>query len=62
LGAGVIGGPETVQRELKQFLRETQADELIFTSDLYDFPMRLRSFEIAAEAMKALAASQMQPA
>ena len=62
LGAGVIGGPETVQRELKQFLRETQADELIFTSDLYDFPMRLRSFEIAAEAMKGLAASQMQPA
>ncbi len=52
LGAAVIGGPETVQQKLTQFLRETGADELIFTSDLYDYSLRLRSFEIAADAMK----------
>ena len=54
LSAAVIGGPETVRRKLAQFLRETKADELIFTSDLYDHTLRLRSFESAAEAMSML--------
>jgi luciferase family oxidoreductase group 1 len=52
LSVGIIGGPETVRRKLDALLRETQADELIFTSDLYDHADRLRSFEIAAEAMR----------
>jgi luciferase family oxidoreductase group 1 len=51
LGAAVIGGPETVQQGLRSLLQQTGADELIFTSDLYDHALRLRSFEIAAEAM-----------
>jgi luciferase family oxidoreductase group 1 len=54
LAVAAIGGPETVQQKLGQLLRETEADELIFTSDLYDHSLRLRSFEIAAEAMKKL--------
>ena len=54
LSAAVIGGPGTVRRKLADFLQVTKADELIFTSDLYDFPKRLRSFEIAADAMKSL--------
>ena len=54
LGAAVMGGPDTVRHKLARFLEETGADELIFTSDLYNFPLRLRSFEIAAEAMKSL--------
>ena len=57
LSAAVIGGPETVQQKLSDLLRQTGADELIFTSDLYDHALRLRSFEIAAEAMKAPALS-----
>jgi luciferase family oxidoreductase group 1 len=52
LTVAVVGGPETVQRKLRQLLQETGADELIFTSDLYDHGLRLRSFEIAAEAMQ----------
>jgi luciferase family oxidoreductase group 1 len=60
LGAAVIGGPETVQHKLAQFLRPTGADELIFTSDLYDHSLRLRSFEIAADAMKKLGMPQVQ--
>jgi alkanesulfonate monooxygenase SsuD/methylene tetrahydromethanopterin reductase-like flavin-dependent oxidoreductase (luciferase family) len=47
-----IGSPETVRRKLAEFLRETQADELMFTSDVYDHAHRLRSFEIAASAMR----------
>jgi luciferase family oxidoreductase group 1 len=54
LAAAVIGGPETVRRKLARFLRETKADELIFTSDLYDHTLRLRSLQIAAEAMNTL--------
>jgi luciferase family oxidoreductase group 1 len=54
MSVAVIGGPETVQSRLEQLLRETKADELIFTSDLYDHAQRLRSFEIASDAMKRL--------
>jgi luciferase family oxidoreductase group 1 len=54
LSVAAIGCPETVQRNLAQLLRETKADELIFTSDLYDHALRLKSFEIAANAIKML--------
>lgn len=53
LTAAVIGGPETVRAKLHRFVERTGVDEVIFTSDLYDHRLRLRSFEIAAEAMKA---------
>jgi luciferase family oxidoreductase group 1 len=55
LSVAVVGGPETVHRKLTRLIEETAADELIFTSDLYDHSLRLRSFELAAEAMKKLA-------
>ena len=51
MAIAVIGGPETVRQKIGRILRETGADELIFTSDLYDHALRLRSFEIAAETM-----------
>jgi alkanesulfonate monooxygenase SsuD/methylene tetrahydromethanopterin reductase-like flavin-dependent oxidoreductase (luciferase family) len=54
LSVAVIGGPETIQRKLAQLLDQTKADELIFTSDLYDHARRLQSFEIAANAIKIL--------
>jgi luciferase family oxidoreductase group 1 len=58
LSAAAIGGPRTVQQRLAELLGETEADELMFTSDLYDHALRLRSFEIAADAMKQVAAGQ----
>lgn len=58
LSVAVVGGPETVQRKLIDLLRQTAADELIFTSDLYDYSLRLRSFQIAADAMNSLALSR----
>jgi luciferase family oxidoreductase group 1 len=54
LSAAAIGGPRTVRDRLRAFVRETGVDELIFTSDLYDHRLRLRSFEIAAEVIKAV--------
>ena len=54
LSAAAIGGPDTVRGRLARFLDATKVDELIFTSDIYDHVKRLRSFEIAAEAMKSI--------
>jgi luciferase family oxidoreductase group 1 len=51
MALAVIGGPESVRRKLARILQDTGADELIFVSDLYDHARRLRSFELAAEAM-----------
>jgi luciferase family oxidoreductase group 1 len=56
MAVAVVGGPETVRGGLERLLRQTGADELIFVSDLYEHARRLRSFEIAAEAMKGLGA------
>ena len=47
----VIGGPETVRQQLDAFLRRTGVDELMFVSDVYEHALRLRSFELAAEAI-----------
>ena len=48
LGLAVIGGPEKVRARLEVLLEQTQADELIFTCDVYESADRLRSFEILA--------------
>ena len=56
LRVAIVGSPETIQQKLAVFLAETQADELIFTSDIYDHSARLRSFEIAASVMRTVAA------
>jgi luciferase family oxidoreductase group 1 len=56
LTLAVVGSLKTVQEGLQRLLLETAADELIFVSELYSHSRRLRSFEIAAEAMRRLAA------
>ena len=52
LGMAAIGSPDSVKKRLDQILQETQADELIFTSDFYDMNDRLRSLEIVAQVFK----------
>lgn len=53
LKIAIVGGPETVGRKISEFVRETEADELIMTSDIYDHKARLQSFEIAASVIQA---------
>jgi|SRR5450756_151726 len=48
LGAAVVGGPATVERKLREFLLQTNADELILHTDCYRIEDRLRSYEIVA--------------
>jgi luciferase family oxidoreductase group 1 len=47
-GMAVIGGPEKIRARLEVLLDQTQADELIFTCDLYDNDDRLRALSILA--------------
>ena len=48
----VIGSVDTVRAWLKATIAETQADELMIVSDIYDHAARLRSYELIAEAMR----------
>lgn len=51
LKSTIIGNPEEVKEKLKAFAEETDADELIINSTIYDHKARLRSYEIVAEVM-----------
>lgn len=48
----IVGNPETVKQNLKNFLDETQADEIIINSQIFHHEDRLRSYEIIAQMMK----------
>jgi luciferase family oxidoreductase group 1 len=56
LAYAAVGGPDTVGRQLRAFLDKTHADELMMTGQIYDHAARLRSFEIAAELRRSMAA------
>ncbi|UZD95546.1 LLM class flavin-dependent oxidoreductase [Pseudomonas corrugata] len=52
LGLAMVGGPQKIRARLEVLIEQTQADELIFTSDLYEHADRLRSYELLAQVMK----------
>lgn len=52
LGAAIFGGPDTVKTSLMELLEQTQADEIMLTTDCYAFSDRLRSCEIVAELFR----------
>ena len=52
LGLAVVGGPAKVRAKLEVLQEQTQADELIFTCDLYEHADRLRSYELLAQVMQ----------
>ena len=56
LECSAVGSPSTVQRWLSAFLARTEADELIVASQIFDHAARLRSYEIAAAALRGLEA------
>jgi alkanesulfonate monooxygenase SsuD/methylene tetrahydromethanopterin reductase-like flavin-dependent oxidoreductase (luciferase family) len=45
----VSGSPETVRKALEAFIAQTEADEIMVSSHIYDHTARLRSFDIVAE-------------
>ncbi|ROO39623.1 MULTISPECIES: LLM class flavin-dependent oxidoreductase [unclassified Pseudomonas] len=52
LGLAMVGGPQKIRARLEVLIEQTQADELIFTSDLYEHADRLHSYEVLAQVMK----------
>ncbi|KQL32416.1 MULTISPECIES: LLM class flavin-dependent oxidoreductase [Bacillaceae] len=56
LKSTIIGNPDEVKEKLQAFLDETDADEMIINTTIYDPKARLRSYEIVAEVtgMKSL--------
>ena len=51
LAAAVIGGPDMVREGLSALAQATDADEFMIVCDMFDPALRLRSLDIAAEAM-----------
>src|SRR3989440_5691491 len=47
-----VGSPATVKKWLNDFSARTGVDELIIASQIFDHAARLRSYEIAADALK----------
>ena len=45
-----VGSAETVRTQMREFVEQTKADELIIVSHIYDHAARLRSYELAAQA------------
>ncbi|MCB1502529.1 MAG: LLM class flavin-dependent oxidoreductase [Bauldia sp.] len=52
LACSVVGDPATVRQGIAAFAARTGADELILTGQIFDHAARLRSFEIAAAAVR----------
>ena len=46
------GSPETVRKGLDAFIAQTETDEIMIASHIYDHSARLRSFEIVADVMR----------
>lgn len=57
----VHGAPATLRRMLAGFLERYRPDEVIFNGQIHDHAARLRSFEIAAEAMRSLGPAEVAP-
>lgn len=47
----VVGSPETIRRGVEAFVARTNVDELMITAAIYDHDARVRSFELAAQAL-----------
>lgn len=54
LTISATGSPETVKQELSQIIMRYAPDEVIITGQIHDHAARLRSFEIAAAALKSV--------
>jgi len=51
LSCRVVGGPETVDKGIREFAERTGADELMVTGMIFDHQKRLRSYEIVSNSM-----------
>jgi alkanesulfonate monooxygenase SsuD/methylene tetrahydromethanopterin reductase-like flavin-dependent oxidoreductase (luciferase family) len=62
LSCAAVGSAATVERRLREFIRQTGADELIVTAMIHDHSARLRSYELTAEIARRCFPSTASPA
>jgi len=55
LACSLVGAPDAIERGLAELVRDSGADELIITGQIFDHQARLGSFEIAADAWRRVA-------
>ena len=53
LACSVIGDADTVKQGIAAFVERHRPDELLLTANVFDHAARVRSFEIAADVMRA---------
>lgn len=58
LAYSFVGGPDTLRQDLREFLRETQADELIAVTNVFDQEARIYSYRLFAEALQGIGQPQ----
>ncbi len=56
LACTVVGDPDMVRAGMQRFVDDLRPDELMLTGQIHDHAARLRSFEIAADAARAVSA------
>jgi luciferase family oxidoreductase group 1 len=54
LSYSIVGSPDVVRQGLEKVAAQTAADEIIVASQIFDHAARLRSYEIAIQAMEEL--------
>jgi hypothetical protein len=52
--SAIVGSRKTVGTAIQSLVQQTGADELIFWSEAYSYPARLRSYTILAEVVESL--------
>ncbi|KAA9011587.1 LLM class flavin-dependent oxidoreductase [Niallia endozanthoxylica] len=52
LAGSIIGSRETVKTKLEKFVEETQTDEIIINSQIFDHQARLQSYKIVADIIR----------
>ena len=51
LSCSVVGARDTVKAGVEEFIQRTGADEIMVTAQIFDHAVRIRSYEILADAM-----------
>ena len=50
----IVGSRETVRLELEEFVRLTNADELMIVTSMFDHTLRVRSYSIVSQVVTSL--------
>jgi alkanesulfonate monooxygenase SsuD/methylene tetrahydromethanopterin reductase-like flavin-dependent oxidoreductase (luciferase family) len=51
LSLSFIGSPQTIEKDLKDFIEQTKIDEIMIISNIYDQQAKIHSYKLFAEIM-----------